>query len=56
MKKELKLKDNEIARMFDLASYAKKIGLNIDHLSPNQIEPLQIQVENLLIEGIKNIK
>ena len=50
------LKDNEIARMFDLASYAKKIGLNIDHLSPNQIEPLQIQIENLLIEGIKNIK
>jgi hypothetical protein len=56
MKKELKLKDNEIARMFALALYVKEIGLNIDHLSPIQIEPLQIQIENLLIEGIKNIK
>jgi hypothetical protein len=42
--------DNEVARMFYLAEYAKKIGLNIDHLTPIQIELIQIQIEELLKE------
>jgi hypothetical protein len=55
MKKE-GLIDNEVSRMFSLATYAKKIGLNIDDLTPIEIEPLQTQIENLLIKGIKDIK
>ena len=56
MKKELKLKDNEVARMYDLAQYAKKIGLDIYDFGYDELEPLQIQIENLLLEGIKELK
>ena len=52
MKKETFM-DNEVARMFYLAEYAKKIGLNIDLLTPIQIEPIQTQIEELLKE-LKN--
>ena len=55
MKKE-GLRDNEVSRMFSLATYTKKIGLNIDDLTPIEIEPLQTQIENLLIKGIRDIK
>ena len=55
-KKKEELIENEVSRMFSLAVYVKKIGLNIDDLTPIEIEPLQTQIENLLIKGIKDIK